>query len=140
MDSTGEAGFDVAACRAHLEARQRRQFQAREDRRLTALRALRGAARAVLPRFPRVRRAYLFGSVLRPGALRSTSDVDVAFEGELNAEEYFALWRALERAAPDWVIDLVDLSRDVRFADLIREHGELIYGRPDSNVEGEHSG
>jgi len=140
MTNTGEAGFDIAACRANLEARYRRRFRAREEQRLAALRALRVAARSVLPRFPRVRRAYLFGSVLRPGALRSTSDVDVAFEGELDAQEYFALWRALEREAPDWVIDLVDLGRDVRFTDLIREHGELIYGRPDSDAESEHPG
>jgi predicted nucleotidyltransferase len=140
MSSRSEAVFDVAACRTHLQARQEQQFRAREERRLAALKTLRVAAHSVLPRFPRVRRAYLFGSVLRPGALRSTSDVDVAFEGDLNAEEYFALWRALERAAPDWVIDLVDLSRDVRFADLIRERGELVYGRPDSDAESEHPG
>lgn len=131
MSSNGEMAFDVTACRAHLRARQERQLRAREQRRQAALRALRIAACSILPRFPIVRRAYLFGSVLRPGALRSTSDIDVAIEGRLDAQEYFALWRELERAAPDWLIDLVELDRDLRFAALVRERGELIYGRPD---------
>ena len=121
MSSNSERTFDVAACRAHLQARQERQYQAREQRRQAALKALREAARSVLPRFTGVRRAYLFGSVLRPGALRSTSDIDVAIEGRLDAQEYFALWRELERAAPDWLIDLVELDRDLRFAALVRE-------------------
>ena len=37
------------------------------------------------------------------GGLRSTSDVDVAIEGKLDAQEYFTLWRELERAAPEQV-------------------------------------
>jgi len=132
--------FDVAACRAHLQAQQERQYQAREQRRQAALKALREAARSVLPRFPGVRRAYLFGSVLRPGVLRSTSDIDVAIEGTLSAEEYFALWRELERAAAGWPVDLVELDRDLRFAAHVRERGELVYGRPDSDTESRHCG
>jgi predicted nucleotidyltransferase len=81
-----------------------------------------------LPRFPDVQRVFLFGSVLHPGRLRSTSDVDVAIEGKLDAQEYFTLWRELERAAPGWLIDLVELGRDLHFAALARERGELIYG------------
>ncbi len=140
MSSRGEITFDVTACRAHLRARQEREHQAREQRRQAAIEALRTAAHSVLPRFPGVRRAFLFGSVLRPGGLRSTSDVDVAIEGKLKAQEYFALWRELERAAPDWLIDLVELGRDLRFAALVRERGELIYGHPDSNAESGHQG
>jgi predicted nucleotidyltransferase len=140
MSSPEEVAFDIAASRARLRSRQERQFRAREERRLAALKALRSAAHSVLPRFPGVRCVYLFGSVLRPGALRSTSDVDVAIEGGLDAEEYFALWRELERAAPGWLIDLVDLDQDLHFADIVRERGELIYGRPDSDAESRHSG
>lgn len=135
-----ERTFDVAACRAHLRARQERQYLAREERRQTALEALRSAACSVLPRFPGVQRAYLFGSVLRPGALRSTSDIDLAVEGRLSAEEYFALWRELERAAVGWPIDLVEMDRDLRFAARVREQGELIYGGPDTNAESGHCG
>jgi len=140
MTSRGEITFDVAACRAHLYARQEREHQAREQRRQAAIEALRAAAHFVLPHFPGVRRAFLFGSVLHPGGLRSTSDVDVAIEGKLEAQEYFALWRELEQAAPGWLIDLVELGRDLRFAALVRERGELIYGHPDSNAESGHQG
>lgn len=135
MSSKDGTAFDIAACRAYLHTRQERRRQAREERRQAALEALRVAVHSVLPRFPGVRRAYLFGSVLRPGALRSTSDVDVAIEGGLNAQEYFALWRELERAAPGWLIDVLELDRDVRFATLVRERGELIYGHSDPNTE-----
>jgi predicted nucleotidyltransferase len=138
LSDKGEATVDVAACRMHLRARQERRRREREQRRQAALKALRAAAHSVLPRFPGVRRAYLFGSVLRPGALRSTSDIDIAIEGGLDAEEYFALWQDLEQAAPGWLIDLVDLDRDLRFAALVRERGELIYGCPDSDAEGGH--
>jgi len=140
MSSGGEIPFDVAVCRAHLRARQEREHQAREQRRQAALQALRTAARSVLPRFPDVQRAFLFGSVLHPGGLRSTSDIDVAIEGKLDAQAYFALWRELERAAPGWLIDLVELDRDLHFAALVRERGELIYGYPDSDAESGHQG
>jgi len=140
MDSASQVTFDVAACRAHLQARQRQQFQVREQRRQAALHAVRAAARSVLPHFPRVQRAYLFGSALRPGAMCATSDVDVAVEGELNAEDYFALWRELERVAAGWLIDVVELNRNVHFAARVREQGELIYERSDSNLEGGYHG
>ncbi len=139
MRSNRVATVDKGACRAHLRARQERQRQVWEHRRQAVLQALLAASQAIVPRFPNVHRVYLFGTVLRPGAFRSTSDVDVAVEGKLRAEDYFALWRALERAARGWPIDLVELERDVRFADRIRERGMVIYERPDSHVEGRHN-
>ena len=42
---------------------------------------------------------------MRPGALRSTSDIDIAIEGALDAQTYFAVWRALELALENWHID-----------------------------------
>ena len=106
---------------------------------MSTLQAMRAAIHAVLPSFPAVRRVYLFGSVLRSGAMRAVSDVDVAVEGELSAEEYFALWRELERAAPGWAIDLVEIERTPRLAARIRETGELIYER-DPGIESRHRG
>ncbi|MCS7290351.1 MAG: nucleotidyltransferase domain-containing protein [Roseiflexus sp.] len=130
-----QSNFDVAASRAYLRSRQERAYQAAEQRRHAALHAICAAARAVFPNFPGVRRAYVFGSALRPGAMRADSDIDVAIEGALSAEEYFALWRELEKAASDWTIDLVELDREVRFADSVRKEGMLIYERPDPDVE-----
>ncbi|MFQ5859918.1 MAG: nucleotidyltransferase domain-containing protein [Anaerolineae bacterium] len=129
-----KVAIDVEACRAYLRARQRREAEQQEALRQQVTQAVRTAAAAILPRFPQVRRAYLFGSTLH--ALRTTSDVDIAVEGELSAEEYFALWRELDRAVPDWLIDLVELGRDLHFADRVRMEGEVIYERSGSDAEG----
>ena len=101
----------------------------RAARREQAVQAARAAMRAVMPHFPSVAKAYLFGSVTRPGAMRRDSDIDIAIEGHLTAEEYFALWRDLERAMPGWLIDVVELDQDLLFAGRVRESGELIYER-----------
>jgi hypothetical protein len=59
--------------------------------------------------------------VTRPGGLNEASDLDVAIEGALGAEDFFALWRDLERAVDSWPVDLVELDRrDVHFAQRIR--------------------
>ena len=138
MDGRDE--FDLTACLIYLRSLQERTYQARERRREALLQALRAAAYSILPRFPGVRRAYLFGSVVRPGAMRSTSDIDIAIEGRLSAEEYFSLWRQLEHAVGGWPIELVELDKDLHFATRVLERGELIYERPDSDAEGGHKG
>jgi len=128
-------GVDVAACRANLQRRYERRYQARERRRHMVRKAVRAAARSVGPRFPAVRRLYLFGSAVHPGALRPASDVDVAVEGEIDAETFFALWRELEQET-GLPIELVVLEAGLRFADRVREEGELIYEHNDPNAEG----
>ena len=135
-----EVRIDVSACRAALQARQARQYAEREKRRQAARDSVRAAAASVFPRYPAVRRAYLFGSAVRPGALRMTSDVDIAIEGVLDAETYFAVWRALEMAAEEWNIEVIELGTDLRFASRVREQGELIYERPDSDIESGYRG
>ena len=72
---------DVAACRRSFIARQERQQARREFRRHAALKAAINAITNVIPGYPLVRRAYLFGSVLRQGAFRLESDIDIAVEG-----------------------------------------------------------
>lgn len=130
--------FGLAASRAYLESRQEQEYRIRERRRQAALADVRAAVQLVLPRFPAVRCAYIFGSVLRPGAMRATSDVDIALDGELDAETYFAIWREMEKAAEGWEIEVIELGPDVRFAARVREQGELVYERADSNVESGH--
>ena len=138
VESKGK--IDLTACLAHLRSLQERTYQARERQRQALLRTVRAAVRSILPCFPGVRRAYLFGSVVRPGAMRPTSDIDIAIEGSLNAEEYFALWRRLEQAVAGWPIELVELDKDLHFATRVFEKGELIYERSDSDAEGGHQG
>ena len=125
---------EIAAARENLRRRQEAAYRAREERRARATQALRDAARQVFPRFPAVRRAYLFGSATRPGGMGPQSDVDVAVEGKLNAEDYFALWRALEEASGQ-PIDLVELTEDLPFAHRVREQGEILYERGHPNAE-----
>ena len=127
---------NVVACRAYLQARQRQRDLEQEALRQQVLQAVRTAAPSVLASFPQVWRAYVFGSVVRPGAMfRSDSDIDVAVEGDLSAEVYFALWRELERAIPGGATEVVELGQDPRFAERVRQTGEVIYERPDSHSE-----
>jgi len=127
---------DVAACRTYLQTRQRRRAQAREAMRQQVLQIVRTAAPPVLAAFPQIRRAYVFGSLVHPGAMfRNNSDIDVAVEGTLSAEDYFALWRALERAIPGWALEVVELGADIHFAERVRQTGELIHERSSSDAE-----
>ena len=135
MPHNNTTTFDIAACRARLRAQQAHQHHTREQQRLAVLRRLRDAAQSVFCCFPDIQRVYLFGSVLRPGALRVTSDIDIAVEGRLTAEDYFALWGALEGLVGYRPIDLVDLGRELHFADRVRDQGLLLYEHSDSDPE-----
>ena len=131
-------GVDVTTARAHLQARQSQSNRAREFARQRALEMVHGAARSVLPAFPQVHRALVFGSITRAGAMRRDSDIDIAIEGPLSAEEYFALWRELERAISGFEVEIVELDKDLRFAERVRETGEVIYEVQDSHRESGH--
>lgn len=132
--STSDFGVNIAACRESLLARERKARAEREARRLAALEAARQAVLDCVPGYPSVRRAYLFGSVVRPGAFRQDSDVDIAVEG-IGVAEYFSLWRDLEHVTPNWVIDLRDITRSSPFADHVRARGLLIYERNDAGTQ-----
>lgn len=120
--------IDITAARRNLQARAERERLEREARRAAAERAVTEAVRRVVAGFPTVRRVYLFGSVIRDNAFRVDSDVDVAIEG-LGVADYFPIWRAIEEAAPDWMIDVRDITRSSAFADRVRTTGRLIYER-----------
>lgn len=120
-----------------LRTREQEAYQLRERRRRVACDALRAAVRSVAPHYVQVERAFLFGSVTRPGGLSEASDLDVAVEGTLGAEAFFALWRDLERAVDSGPIDLVELDqRSVHFVQRVRETGELIYERQAPHSQG----
>lgn len=67
-----------------------------------------------------IRRAYLFGSVARPGRFRRDSDVDLAVE-QIDAQCFFEAWGRFsgELGRP---LDLVKLA-DCPFSDKIRREG-----------------
>lgn len=139
MDERGTE-VNLAACRAYVQARQRQRERSQEADRQHLVQRVREAVGSMMCGFPQVRRVYLFGSSIRRGALRRDSDLDIAVEGILHAEAYFAFWRKLEEAMPGQTVDLVELDRDLRFAERVRQTGEVIYERPDSDTEGGHPG
>ena len=85
------------------------------------------AAPKIIGQYPAIKSAYLFGSVLKPGAFRPGSDIDIAIDGG-SAEDYFALWHELEDALPEWFIDLRDLPPHTLFTRHVLERGMKIYG------------
>ncbi len=109
------------------EYHARRAAARREERESLRERKLgqaREAIRRLAPRFPAVRRVYLYGSLLRPGRFRAHSDIDVALEcDDLEVETPFA--RALERELAT-AVDLRPCAGAV--AEAVREGGEKVYG------------
>ena len=95
------------------------------------------AARSVLPgllaRFPAVRAAYLYGSVLRQGAFSNSSDLDVGVTG-VDAATCLEIWREAETLIREWPLDVRPLD-DSGFGSRIREKGELIYERATEGAE-----
>lgn len=127
------APAQIEAYRRSLEQRLQQVRESAEKRRRQALRAVQRQAPAILAAYPSVKRAYLFGSVTRPGSFHPTSDIDIALEGT-TAADYFAVWRDLERALPDWTVDVREITEVSPFADLIRKTGTLIYERTDPSA------
>jgi predicted nucleotidyltransferase len=121
----------MEAYRRAFRERLQRALETREERRRLASQAVQDKAPAILAMYPSVQRAYLFGSVTRPGAFHPASDIDVALEGT-TATEYFAVWRDLERALPGWTVDVREITDPSPFASLIRKTGVLIYERTNS--------
>lgn len=80
--------------------------------------------------FPTLMRAYLFGSILKPGHFRPDSDIDVAVEG-LAPESFSPLWDALEGSLPEHVIDLCTLKPETFFGQQVKEQGLVLYERGD---------
>ncbi len=126
--SQEESPIDLEECRRNLRAREQQRREENEARRLAARAAILAAIQKVLPTYPIIRRVYLFGSVTRPEQFHASSDIDVAVEGT-GAEEYFAFWRDLERAAPEWMVDVREINEPSYFTKTVKERGELIYER-----------
>lgn len=75
------------------------------------------------------RRVFQWGSLLRPGGFKPYSDIDIAVEGVIDAERFFALLgdaQALSR----FPLDIVQLEKIApEYADDIRRHGKMAYER-----------
>ena len=118
----------IEVYRRTFQERLKRQQEAREEIRQRVLQAVSKKLPAVAARYPSVQRVYLFGSTIQPHAFHEKSDVDIAVEGT-TAEAYFAFWRELEQALPDWVIDLREITTSSSLAERVYRTGLLIYER-----------
>lgn len=106
---------------ARRRAARQRALEALREKKLGLARE---AIRRLAPRYPAVRRVYLFGSLLRPGRFHEASDIDVALECEdLEVETPFA--RALEEEL-DTAVDLRPFKGAI--AEAVRDGGEQVYG------------
>jgi predicted nucleotidyltransferase len=118
--------IDLQQCRDNFKQRDVAQKAARETLRQQAYQAAMAALTQVLPHYPQVIQIYLFGSVTQPGHFHERSDIDIGVVGT-DAATYFALWRDLEAACPDWAIDLREINQPCHFTDTVRQTGELVY-------------
>lgn len=71
-----------------------------------------------------IKRAYLFGSVLRRSCAPD-SDIDIYVE-DLEKERFWDMWRELEECAES-PVDLYCQADDPVFIEKIKQRGELIY-------------
>jgi predicted nucleotidyltransferase len=104
--------------------RRASRLSAREALREQKLGEARAAIRRLAPRYPAVRRVYLFGSLLRPGRFHEASDIDVALEcDDLEVETPFG--RALEEELHT-AVDLRPFKGAI--VEAVRDGGERVYG------------
>ncbi|ACX51652.1 DNA polymerase beta domain protein region [Ammonifex degensii KC4] len=120
--------MDIVQVRRFLLEREKRRRQVREQACRQLIVQLKQILEEVLPSFP-VERAYLYGSVLT-GRWHPESDLDLAVEGRLSAEEFFRLWAELDRRLEPEV-DLRELEK-LPFREKVRREGMVVYERKGS--------
>lgn len=116
----------MAKYRQTFYQRQEAYRQKNETRQKKVLPVVKQAVRKVMPMYPTVQRVYLFGSLIRPGAFRTDSDIDLGIEG-VNMADCFDIWRDLEQIVTDWNFDVRPLEADDLFSERVRTKGVLIY-------------
>ncbi len=121
--------------RRHLDqARERIQTREKRQVRENAVLEQQAAADAhaiidmIVEKF-RPNRIYQWGSLLRPGGFKPYSDIDVAVEGVVDTERFFALLGQAQ-SLTDFPVDIVQLEKIApEHADDIRKYGRLVYER-----------
>jgi predicted nucleotidyltransferase len=129
--------IDLQQCQENFKQRAAARQFAREARRQQVREVAIAAILQVLRHYPDITQVYLFGSIIQPGRFHSHSDIDIAVAGS-DAATYFALWRDLEAACPNWFIDLREINQPSCFADTVRQFGELIYESSSRTAQSQH--
>lgn len=84
---------------------------------------------AFLVREYRPSRVLQWGSVINPDRFREYSDIDIAVEGIVDGETFFALLADAEKMT-DFPLDIVQLERiEPEFRELLLQKGRIIYER-----------
>ena len=130
---------DVTTYRRNLHHRAQARLREKEKRRQRARQVVGDAVPVVVARYPTVRRVYLFGSVTRPGAFGPDSDVDIGVEGASMAL-CLDIWRDLEKAVPEWQLDVRSLRKGDPFSERVCQKGELVYERAIQGSQVGHPG
>ena len=71
-----------------------------------------------------IKRVLLFGSSVCPA--RESNDIDIAIEG-ISPEIFFKFYGDLLFALPK-PVDIIDLSKDSKFVQIILQEGVVLYG------------
>lgn len=112
-----EKPFDTSILDAALQRRRLEQEQQRQAVLDKTLRLLDEWGQRY-----NIRRAYIFGSVTRPGHFTPESDIDIAIDS-IDAEHFFAAMSALSTAL-GYDVDMVELEQ-CSFGAKIRREGIL---------------
>ena len=117
--------MDISKCANYLKDKEKRRLWEREKIRRKAIAKL-SLLNDILSNFPQVKKAYIFGSIVKEGKFREKSDIDIALEGKVK-EDYFLIWSELEEELNEGV-DLRILDSGVT-SQIIKKEGKLIYER-----------
>ena len=117
--------ISVEEARRYHARREQLRRQQRETLRLQRYEQVRSAIDRIAPEYPAIRTVYLFGSLVRPGHFRPSSDVDLAVDCDDLAEES-RFWQALESAL-QMDVDLRPRQGAVAWA--VATEGERVYER-----------
>jgi predicted nucleotidyltransferase len=127
--------ISCASRTVHLErARQRLLDREQDDLRRNARLQEQAASDAgtiidMMVRIYRPRRVFQWGSLLRPGAFKPYSDIDIAVEGITDAERFFALLGQAQ-ALTRFPLDVVQMEKIApEHAEDIRRYGKLVHER-----------
>jgi predicted nucleotidyltransferase len=117
--------IDISKCARHLKDKEERRIWEKENLRRKVITKL-SLLSEVLNDFPKVRKAYIFGSILKKGRFGENSDIDIALEGDVK-EDYFPIWGKLEEKLGERV-DLRILENNST-SQIIKREGKLVYER-----------
>lgn len=120
--------FDYESAREFLASKERRRQALLDARFQRAWEDFRRISKMIQEKYA-PRAIYQWGSLLDLGHFSEISDIDIALEGPMTPERFFALLNEAE-SMTDLPLDIVELEKiHPAHAAGIRSRGRLVYGR-----------